>query len=198
MTPRPSCGAPQHVRLETKETVIIRAKHLGTAVALLPFILVAPMFGLSWELRPPMLPVLLTCAFLSPFLAMGWISTRAWRGSIKLVLMSAVLVAGALMVLTSLVFVLFQATTMSLPLEDGCRVDAKSVGGFGDTLLVVSEVCPRAGLWQRSRSLLSDEEAVLKALRQAPAAADGAAQVALTLGRHGKPDEEALLRLPGH
>ncbi|MFG6429005.1 hypothetical protein [Roseateles sp. LYH14W] len=177
----------------------IKAIHVGAAVALLPFILLAPMFGLGWELRPVMLPVLLTSAFMSLFLTMGWISTKAWRRPVKLMAMLAMLLVSVSCALSALVLVvgsLMQATTASLPLGDGCRVDADRVGGLGDYLIVVSRVCPRAGLWQRSTRLLSDEEAGVKALRSTPAAPDGAAQVAVTLSRYGKPDAETVLRLP--
>jgi hypothetical protein len=178
----------------------IRAIHLGTAVALLPFILLAPMFGLGWELRPVMLPVLLTSAFMSLFLTMGWVSTKAWRRPVKLAAILAMLPVLVSCVLSGLVLLVgssMQATSTSLPLGDGCRVDADRVGGMGDYQIVVSRVCPRAGLWQRSTRLLSDEEAGVKALRTAPAAPDGAAQVAVTLSRYGKPDAETVLRLPG-
>jgi len=189
-------ATPTQLRSETLGNMRIRTIHLGTAVALLPFILLAPMLGLDWELRPVMQPVLITSAIVAPFLIMGWISTTEGRGWVKLLAMFAVLVAGAMMVLVSLLTSLFQATTTSLPLQGGCRVDADSIGGFGDSLLVVRHVCPRLGLWQRSTPLISDEEAVVTALGPAPASPGGVARFAVTLSRYGKPDEQRMLLIP--
>jgi hypothetical protein len=174
----------------------VMLSHMRTAALLSTAVLAMPCLAWGLELRPALMPVFWTLAIVSVYLVATWPLRTAGHWLVKTLAALALLGAGGLMLGTLMLVNLLSHTDRSVPLADGCRVDAERVGGFGDTDLNVRYRCPVALLWTRSTLLLWDTEAVVSQLHAATPAADGAAQVALTLGRYGKPGEQHMLRIP--
>ncbi|HEY0957362.1 MAG TPA: hypothetical protein VGE36_21595 [Roseateles sp.] len=174
----------------------IKRFHIGAAIVLSTVALIAPAIAFDLWLRPALVPVLWVLAIVTLYLVATWPLRTAGHWVVKTLAALSLFGVGGLMLMGLLLVNLLSYTSQSLALPDGCRVDVEIVGGLGDTDLHVGRRCSVALLWEKSTPLLSDTEAVLTALRAAPPAADGAAQVAVTLSRNGKPEAPRTLRIP--
>lgn len=174
----------------------VKPSNLRTAALLSTAVLAMPCLAWGLELRSELMPVFWTLAIVSLYLVATWPLRTAGHWLVKTLAALALLGVGGLMLATLMLVNLLSHTDQSLPLADRCRVDVERVGGLGDTDLNVRYRCPVALLWTRSTLLLWDTEAVVSQLRAVTPAGDGAAQVVLTLGRYGKPDEQRMLLIP--
>jgi hypothetical protein len=169
---------------------------IRAAVLLSALVLALPVLAVGWQLRSGLVPVFWILAVASLFILSAWSLRRAGHRLLKALVALSLFFVGGLALAAGMLLTRLQHTTQSLLLADGCRVEVEMVGGFGDTDLNVRHRCPVAVLWIRSTPLLWDSEAVASELRVVDAAADGALQVSVTLGRYGKPSEQRTLRIP--